>query len=609
MKKNLLKYFMGIVGFAFTMAHAQVPASQDTIVIASGVGNAGLLEATINGDKDGGGNRIHPNRVYKLAEGFHFVLAAINVNNDTGTIRIVGEKGGKKPVIIPITTGGVPPAGNIINSSLELKNLHIQGRDDNGGRWGNGNGGYIFRLAGTNRNLFVEDCLIEFPDRAFRVNQITEGLTIEMRNNYFRDFFVMGQQWAGNVFDSKGVPLESLIFENNTVSNAGVPLLMQNQMVKYALINHNTFINTSTFVNLNPNFYEAYITNNLFYNTNTMGKDSANDLASPDEQAAAIISLDTIDINIGAAGIPLYAMDAGKTTVIAPYNDVSNYKIYVADNIYFNEATLNKYNSGFYSAAFPNDAPESYLSWFSPGPHRVDVPALFTGAREDALFDGNTNISRENNIFGVDPGLGTEAISVAEAVQLAIWQRLRYEVPTETNTPNMTSYYFGDFNPLTIPGVGTEDGDGIPKFSDLIEDFSINPSFASNIDGHTIGALHWTSEIDSYDPVDGLADIIAAYNNTLSVDEIANNLFELKSYPNPSNNEAVIQFNMANGANLKMSVYNILGAHVATLVDNESYAAGVHSVKWDTSKVNSGLYFCKLETGNASQTLKMMVAH
>lgn len=603
--KTLLKNVAFIVTMIATITYTQVVVAQDTIQIPSGVPNAGLLEATINGDIDGGGNRLHPNRVYKLLEGFHFVQSAINVNNDTGTIRIVGETGGKKPVIIPLTTNSVGPGENTITSSLELKNLHIQGRDDEGGRWG----AYLFRVIGNNRSLFVEDCLIEFPQRGFMLQQVTEGLTIEMRNNYFRDFFVMGQQWAGNVMDCKGVPLESIIFENNTVSNAGVPLLMQNQMVTYALINHNTFINTSTFVNLNPNFYEAYITNNLFYNANTMGKDFANDMASPDEQAMAIIGVDTLDINIGAAGIPLYAMDGGQTSVIAPYNDVSNYKIYVADNIYFNEATLDLYNGGAYSAAFPNDAPESYLSWFGPGPHRVDVPALFTGAREDALFDGNANISRENNIFGQDPGLGTEAISVAEAAQLAIWQRLRYEVPGEAGTPDMTSYLFGDFDPTTIPGVGSEDSDGIPKFSDLIEDFSINPSFASNIDGHTVGALHWTSEIDSYDPVDGLADIIAAYNGTLSVDEIANNLFELKSYPNPSNNEAVIQFNMPTGSNLKMSVYNILGAHITTLVDNESYAAGVHSIKWNTSDVNSGLYFCKLETGNASQTLKMMVAH
>lgn len=600
-----IKILLKNVAFIVTMIAAPTcTQAQDTIPIPSGVENAGLLESTINGDVDGSGNRLNPNRVYKLATGFHFVQSAINVNNDTGTIRIVGETGGKKPVIIPLTTNSVGPGENTIASSLELKNLHIQGRDNEGGQWG----GYLFRVMGNNRSLFVEDCLIEFPERGFMLQQVPEGLTIEMRNNYFRDFFVMGQQWAGNVFDCKGVPLESLIFENNTVSNSGCPLLMQNQMVTYALINHNTFINTSTFLNLNPNFYEAYITNNLYYNCNTMGKDTANDLASPDQQAAPIIPIDTLDINIGTAGIPLYAMDAGQTTLIAPYNDVSNYKIYLADNIYFNEATLDPYNNGAYSAAFPNDAPESYLSWFSPGPHRVDVPALFTGAREDALFDGNSNIIRENNIFGQDPGLGSEAISVAEAEQLAIWQRLRYEVPTETRTPDMTSYLFGDFDPMTIPGIESEDGDGITKFSDLIEDFSIG-TFTSNIDGHTIGALHWSTEIDSYDQVDGLADIIAAYNSSLSVDEIASNLFELKSYPNPSNNEAVIQFKMPTGANLKMSVYNILGEHIITLVDNYSYSTGVHSVKWDTSKVNSGLYFCKLEAGNASQTLKIMVAH
>ncbi len=604
MMKTLLKNVAFIVTMIITtMVYAQVPATQDTIVIASGDANTGLLEATINGDKDGSNVRIHPNRVYKLEPGFHFVLSAINVNNDTGTIRIVGETGGKKPVIIPLAGDkSKGPGQNKVNGSLELKNLHIQGRDDEGGKWK----GHLFEVNGANRSLFVEDCLIEFPERGFYLQSVPSGLTIEMRNNYFRDMFVMGAQYSGNVINAKGVPIESLIFENNTVSNSGIPLLMQNQMVTYALINHNTFINTSTFIHLNPNYYEAYITNNLFYNANTMGTDPDIALGDPDEQAASIIQVDTLDINIGSAGIPLYAMDGSKTFLIAPYNDVSNYKIYVADNIYFNQATLDKYNSGFYSAAFPNDAPESYLNFSTPGPHRVDVPALFTGAREDALFDGNANISRENNIFGQDPGLVTEAISEAEAEQLAIWQRLMYEVPTETRTPDMTSYLFGDFDPTTIPGNESEDSDGILKFSNLIEDFSINPSFASNIDGHTIGALHWTSEIDSYDPVDGLADIIAAYNSTLSIDEVGPmNVFELKTSPNPFNTNTSIAFNMPSSSHVKISVYNILGAHIATLVDGVT-DAGQQSVIWNAKDVKPGLYFCKLESGTLSKTIKML---
>jgi hypothetical protein len=601
--KTLLKNVAFIVTMIITtMVYAQVPATQDTIVIASGVGNAGLLEATINGDMDGSNVRIHPNRVYKLEPGFHFVISAINVNNDTGTIRIVGETGGKKPVIIPLTTNSKGPGQNKVNGSLELKNLHIQGRDDEGGKWK----GHLFDVKGANRSLFVEDCLIEFPERGFKLQGVTSGLTIEMRNNYFRDMFVTQAQYSGNVINAKYVPIESLIFENNTVSNAGMPMLMQNQMVTYALINHNTFINTSTTVFLNPYYYEAYITNNLFYNANTLGTNADSSLADPDGQAIALVGIDELDINIGSAGIPLYAMNDDQTSVIAPYNDVSQLKIYVADNIYFNEATLDKYNNGFYSDAFA-DAPESYLnSTGTPGPHRVDVPVLFMGAREDALFDGNDNISRENNIFDQDPGLGMQAISEAAAEQLAIWQRLRLEVPTETRTPDMTSYLFGDFDPTTIPGVGSEDSDGILKFSDLIEDFSISSSFASNIDGFSIGALHWTSEIDSYDPVDGLADIIAAYQSTLSIDEVGPmNVFELKTSPNPFNTNTSIAFNMPSSSHVKISVYNILGAHIATLVDGVT-DAGQQSVSWNAKDVKPGLYFCKLESGTLSKIIKML---
>jgi hypothetical protein len=600
--KTLLKNVAFIVTMIITtMVYAQVPATQDTIVIASGVGNAGLLEATINGDMDGSNVRIHPNRVYKLEPGFHFVISAINVNNDTGTIRIVGETGGKKPVIIPLTTNSKGPGQNKVNGSLELKNLHIQGRDDEGGKWK----GHLFDVKGANRSLFVEDCLIEFPERGFKLQGVTSGLTIEMRNNYFRDMFVTQAQYSGNVINAKYVPIESLIFENNTVSNAGMPMLMQNQMVTYALINHNTFINTSTTVFLNPYYYEAYITNNLFYNANTLGTNPDSSLADPDGQAIALVGIDELDMSIGSAGIPLYAMNADKTSVIAPYNDVSKLKIYVADNIYFNEATLDKYNNGFYSAAFA-DAPESYLnSTGTPGPHRVDVPVLFMGAREDALFDGNDNISRENNILDQDPGLGMQAISEAAAEQLAIWQRLRLEVPAENRTPDMTSYLFGDFDPNTIPGIESEDSDGIEKFSNLIEDFSINTSFVSNIDGHTVGALHWTSEIDSYNPVQGLEDIIAAYNSTLSVDEVTTNLFEFKTFPNPFNTNTSIAFNMPSSSHVKISVYNILGAHLATLVDGVT-DAGQQSVSWNAKDVKPGLYFCKLESGTLSKTIKML---
>ena len=112
MKVTLLRNIAYIIAITSTMAYGQVSASQDTIVIAGGQDNAGLLETTINGDVDADGNEFTLNRVYQLEEGFHFVISAINVENDNGTIRMVGATGGKKPVIIPLVNEGVAPGEN-----------------------------------------------------------------------------------------------------------------------------------------------------------------------------------------------------------------------------------------------------------------------------------------------------------------------------------------------------------------------------------------------------------------------------------------------------------------------------------------------------------------
>lgn len=603
--KILLRSAVLIAAMSVTMAYGQVPADQDTITIASGQENAGLLETTINSDKDDDGNRINPERVYKLDAGFHFVKSAINVKNNGGTIRIVGVTGGKKPVIIPVVDNGVAPGQNVINGSLELKNLHIQGRNDEGGYWG----GHIFKVKGNDRSLVVEDCLMEMADRGFHLQGVPQGLVMKFRNNYFRDFFSEGQQWAGNAINAKYVPVDTLIFENNTVSNGGIALLLQAQFVKYSLINHNTFINTSTFFTLNPYSYESYITNNLFYNCNMLGEDFNMIKSNPDEVSMPIIPLDTLDIKIGVKGIPAYALNADSTALNAPYNDINNYKIYVADNIYHNEATLDKYYNGEYNTIADN--PVSYLNWNGiEGPFDVNVPANWMAERENAFFTNFNGIKEENNILDQDPQLATDGISADAAAQLAIWFRKMFEVPDEAGTPDMSGYLFGDFDPSTIPGIETEDGDGITKIADLVEDFSIASTFKSNIDGFSIGALHWTDEINSYDSEEGISKIIQGYEGTLSVNDLTgpNSIFELKNYPNPFDSETVIQFNMTSRSHVKISVYNMLGAHVATLVDDVR-DAGTHSLNWNGTEIESGLYFCRMEAGGSRQTSKMLIVH
>jgi hypothetical protein len=45
-----------------------------------------------------------------------------------------------------------------------------------------------------------------------------------------------------------------------------------------------------------------------------------------------------------------YAMNADQTALVAPYDNIDNYKIYVADNIHYIDATkMNPYWSGTYN--------------------------------------------------------------------------------------------------------------------------------------------------------------------------------------------------------------------------------------------------------------------
>ncbi|NQU52891.1 MAG: hypothetical protein HQ522_10175, partial [Bacteroidetes bacterium] len=492
-------YFLFVSALICSLwGHAQ---EQDTISIPSGQANAGLLETTINADKNEDGTRKDPNRVYKLEPGFHFQLSGINVNNPDGTIRIVGAKGGKKPVVIPISVNDAHYEKNNINGSLELKNLHLQGRDDQGSGWF-----ALFELQGVNRKITVEDCLFEFAQHAwFFANDVTDGLVIEMRNNYFRDLFWDDQVWASRVFEAK-VPIDTLIFENNTVTGSGMALLQQGALCDYAVINHNTFVNNHAYPFINDYYKEAYITNNLFYNCMLKGEDYNLKENAPDKIYYGIVGVDTVDASLKVPE----RIRIDENTIDPEYTDPANYKIYMADNIYHNDSVMNKYYNGEYNDI--GDYPVSYYSWFGvAGPHEVNVPTPWMNDRTLALINDHGNIKAENNILDQNPELATEAISTADAEQLAIWLRIMYEVSAETRTPDMSGYYFGDNNPNTIPGIETEDGDGITKFSDLIEDFSIGSSFKSKSDGFSIGALHWTSEIDNFDSETSLNAIKEAY--------------------------------------------------------------------------------------------------
>ncbi len=78
------------------------------------------------------------------------------------------------------------------------------------------------------------------------------------------------------------------------------------------------------------------------------------------------------------------------------------------------------------------------------------------------------------------------------------------------------------------------------------------------------------------------------------------------AYPNPFNAATVVSFVLATDSDVRLDVYDVLGRHVATLVD-ERLPAGEHNVSWDAAGWASGVYFARLATSNGSMTRKMVL--
>jgi hypothetical protein len=107
--------------------------------------------------------------------------------------------------------------------------------------------------------------------------------------------------------------------------------------------------------------------------------------------------------------------------------------------------------------------------------------------------------------------------------------------------------------------------------------------------------------------------------------DVPREYFLLQNHPNPFLHSTTINYTIPgirgqrsgvsrnNLIHVKLSIYDVLGRLVETLVD-EHQESGVHQVEWDSrtgvSPVRSGIYFYKLQLGSdIGETKKMMLIH
>jgi Secretion system C-terminal sorting domain len=79
-----------------------------------------------------------------------------------------------------------------------------------------------------------------------------------------------------------------------------------------------------------------------------------------------------------------------------------------------------------------------------------------------------------------------------------------------------------------------------------------------------------------------------------------------QNYPNPFNPTTIINFSVLKSGMVTIKVYDVLGREVTILV-NENKSAGNYRVQFNASKLVSGIYFYRMESGSFSQTKKLLL--
>lgn len=97
----------------------------------------------------------------------------------------------------------------------------------------------------------------------------------------------------------------------------------------------------------------------------------------------------------------------------------------------------------------------------------------------------------------------------------------------------------------------------------------------------------------------------------LWLDEFPKEFNLAPNYPNPFNSITRIKYNLPENSDVHISIYDMLGRQVRTLV-NQSQEAGYRTIIWNGmddngSPVSTGLYLYMIKAGDFSQTRKMLL--
>jgi hypothetical protein len=545
----------------------------DTVVVSALP--PGNINNVINSDTTAGGF-VKPNTVFLLKptgdlDTVFYVTAPVSVKGSIYVVGYLNPKTGHPPVIAPSIAEDNSSIGNFFSpqgsDTLLLKGLYFLGTRTDGISFT----GRFVAPSGDSNVFYFDHCILENISGAGTPN------LFDTWNHDHNSFYVTNCEFRNNQDDNPQnpgfawldpgtYPCDTARFWNNTFFLTGGYILGSSGYgCTYLDFQHNTiFISGQGGAFDLYQMHNAVIKNNIFFSVSSAGYPESWYNNVPGSWGSAVIPLDSL-----------------RSLSVAPYNmKESDRKITISNNVYFwPQIIVNKWTQ-------LNTVGISSITPIRPPDFINTQPGMLTNKTSWP----NINVTNNDS---TDPGFDatltqTAATNMAVFVD-TLWHNnqtavgIRPYVNPMSNPPSLTS----DWPNVATNWAATQ---GYPVPENLR--YSNTTLQHAGSDGKALGDLNWFPE--------QLTGVVKVPNS------MPTNFSLSQNYPNPFNPGTTINYSIAASGNVSLKIYNILGQEVATVFQGFQ-KAGSYIANFDASKLASGVYIYKLQTGRFEEAKKMML--
>ena len=566
-----------------------------TLKVEWGAGIPGTFEETIKADTTADGKQAHA--IYELEAGkIYLQLTELNVNSSLSIVGAAPATDGGMPAVIQPFANAEGASGftNWPNGNFQvygegtrftLKNVILNGaalgQEFNLGSVvtsrGNENFVHLDNVVSSHYVTFLWSTFGTSSDFHL-TNSIVKAFTNGPGGQYFGGAAWGGGSWMGTI--------DTLVMEHNTISNVIGEAIVIYSQVDHGLINHNTFANIVMSMIWYRGQNNLEVSNNLLYNTKAHG-------------------VSTYDISGWGVWHP---GGAGQFKVMPDWTHKDSTVMVGPDLVDHMDRNINYHHNVWYHSKELTD----FMTTTEPWSWEVSTTVLDTAT--DGTVDTTITVA-----------------TVGDTMTALAWQ--------SQGVDDSTKAAIAQNRGISIDATNINADPGIRLHPNYIEtQLARTWDFRDNLKSDTapFNTVWWTYEPDgsyigvawpvenkfynmSYDKASAAATASATGGmvgdqrwfamTELSVDEdvIAPKTFTLEqNYPNPFNPTTTIAFSLNTASPVKLTVFDILGQEVATLV-NENKSVGSHKVQWRANTMPSGVYYYRLEADGISKTHKMVL--